>query len=141
MSNNALGQPSPNRTDFSRWSRDGLEQFARHAADENLLLRRQLDLALHEIARWSQIGAIAAAGVQQVQYPSGARGGHMGDIIQDQQDAARQALRDKEEAQRRQDGLRLRGAGQMRQSEHLGGHDSPGGEIRGQGYGDHTPLR
>lgn len=36
---NALGQPSPNRTDFTSWSRKGLEEFARQAADENLVLR------------------------------------------------------------------------------------------------------
>jgi hypothetical protein len=36
---NALGQPAPNRTDFSGWSRKGLEEFAREVADENLVLR------------------------------------------------------------------------------------------------------
>jgi hypothetical protein len=39
---NALGERSPGRTDFSRWSRENLERFARNAADENLLLRRAL---------------------------------------------------------------------------------------------------
>lgn len=39
---NALGQPSPGRTDFAGWSRAGLEQFAREAADENLVLKAQL---------------------------------------------------------------------------------------------------
>lgn len=39
---NALGQPSPGRTDFAAWSRSFLEVFARHAADENLLLRTNL---------------------------------------------------------------------------------------------------
>jgi hypothetical protein len=43
---NALGQPSPARTDFSNWSRRTLEQFARQAADENLALRHDLKLAL-----------------------------------------------------------------------------------------------
>jgi hypothetical protein len=43
---NALGEPSPNRTDFTRWSREGLEAFARQAADENLVLRTQLREAL-----------------------------------------------------------------------------------------------
>lgn len=36
---NALGEPSPRRTDFSTWDRKALEQFARDAADENLVLR------------------------------------------------------------------------------------------------------
>jgi hypothetical protein len=39
---NALGVPSPNRTDFSQWQRSTLEQFARQAADENLVLRDKL---------------------------------------------------------------------------------------------------
>lgn len=43
---NALGQPSPGRTDFTAWSRKSLEQFARQAADENLVLRTQLADAL-----------------------------------------------------------------------------------------------
>lgn len=38
---NALGQPSPNRTDFKGWSRENLEAFARQAADENLVLRAE----------------------------------------------------------------------------------------------------
>jgi hypothetical protein len=52
---NALGQPSPNRTDFSAWSREALEAFARQAADENLVLRTDLK-ALHEYIRnqWRQ---------------------------------------------------------------------------------------
>lgn len=41
MSRNALGEPSPNRTDFARWARHNLEAFARQAADENLLLRTE----------------------------------------------------------------------------------------------------
>jgi len=36
---NALGEHSPRRTDFSAWDRKTLEQFARDAADENLVLR------------------------------------------------------------------------------------------------------
>ena len=36
---NALGEPSPNRTDFTNWQRPNLERFARQAADENLLLQ------------------------------------------------------------------------------------------------------
>lgn len=43
---NALGQPAPGRTDFKDWSRDGLERFARQAADENLVLRTDLKTAL-----------------------------------------------------------------------------------------------
>lgn len=35
---NALGEPSPNRTDFKDWDRENLERFARQAADENLVL-------------------------------------------------------------------------------------------------------
>lgn len=46
---NALGQPSPGRTDFKDWSRETLEAFARQAADENLVLRANND-ALH--AAW-----------------------------------------------------------------------------------------
>lgn len=42
---NALGEPSPGRTDFGSWSRAGLERFARQAADENLVLRRALAAA------------------------------------------------------------------------------------------------
>lgn len=38
----ALGRPSPKRTDFSGWSRAGLEKFARETADENLVLKQQL---------------------------------------------------------------------------------------------------
>lgn len=48
---NVLGQPSPNRTDFSAWSRPTLEQFARQVADENLVLRDDLKNAL---AAWRQ---------------------------------------------------------------------------------------
>ena len=47
---NALGQPSPNRTDFKGWSREALERFAREAADENLVLRTDLK-ALHQFVR------------------------------------------------------------------------------------------
>lgn len=47
---NALGQPSPNRTDFSGWTRKGLELFARNVADENLVLRADNE-ALHEMLR------------------------------------------------------------------------------------------
>ena len=47
---NALGYPSPNRTDFKGWSRETLEQFARDAADENLVLRADIK-ALHEFIR------------------------------------------------------------------------------------------
>jgi hypothetical protein len=43
---NALGEPSPNRTDFKNWERETLEQFAREAADENLVLRTDLRAAL-----------------------------------------------------------------------------------------------
>lgn len=39
---NALGAPSPGRTDFTRWRRETLEHFARTAADQNLLLRQAL---------------------------------------------------------------------------------------------------
>ena len=39
----ALGRPSPNRTDFTGWSRAGLEKFARNAADEILVLKQQLN--------------------------------------------------------------------------------------------------
>lgn len=48
---NALGQPSPNRTDFKAWRRETLEQFARQAADENLVLRDDLKNAL---AAWRE---------------------------------------------------------------------------------------
>ena len=48
---NALGEPSPGRTDFSKWTRGGLEMFAREAADENLVLRNDLKYAL---ASWRQ---------------------------------------------------------------------------------------
>ena len=41
---NALGQPSPNRTDFKNWERSNLERFARQAADENLVLREEVKL-------------------------------------------------------------------------------------------------
>ncbi|OXE36618.1 MAG: hypothetical protein CGW95_06505 [Phenylobacterium zucineum] len=47
---NALGEPSPNRTDFTGWSREGLERFAREVADENLVLRTDLK-TLHEFIR------------------------------------------------------------------------------------------
>jgi len=55
---NALGEPSPSRTDFTRWSRTNLEQFARQAADENLILRTQLREAL---AAWRKEVAASAA--------------------------------------------------------------------------------
>ena len=42
MKVNALGQPSPNRTDFKAWDRDALEKFARHCADDNLILSDKL---------------------------------------------------------------------------------------------------
>lgn len=45
-SENAIGQSSPSRTDFRGWSREGLEHFARQAADENLVLRADLKAAL-----------------------------------------------------------------------------------------------
>ena len=48
---NALGEPSPGRTDFRTWSRANLEAFARKAADENLVLRNDLKYAL---ASWRQ---------------------------------------------------------------------------------------
>ena len=44
---NALGQPSPGRTDFTKWGRETLERFARQAADENLVLRDE-NAALRE---------------------------------------------------------------------------------------------
>lgn len=47
---NALGEPSPRRTDFSAWERKTLEAFARDAADENLVLRADIK-ALHEYIR------------------------------------------------------------------------------------------
>lgn len=47
---NALGEPSPNRTDFKAWSREALERFARDAADENLVLRADIK-ALHQFIR------------------------------------------------------------------------------------------
>ena len=47
---NALGYPSPNRTDFKTWSRESLEAFARNAADDNLVLRADIK-ALHEFIR------------------------------------------------------------------------------------------
>lgn len=47
---NALGQPAPNRTDFKSWTREGLEKFARHVADENLVLEAN-NKALHEAWR------------------------------------------------------------------------------------------
>jgi len=43
---NALGEPSPNRTDFKKWDRENLERFARQAADENLVLSANLRVAL-----------------------------------------------------------------------------------------------
>lgn len=47
---NALGEPSPGRTDFSKWQRETLEHFARTAADENLVLRTQLAQAQDDLA-------------------------------------------------------------------------------------------
>jgi hypothetical protein len=128
---NALGNPSPNRTDFSRWSRSNLEQFARHAADENLLLREQLRLALEQAQPDAVLGALAPSWMRK-------------------EDAAR-----RDQAQRGMDTLQARhqgyqgtsgtdsnrvgavGAGQVNQGSLRSqyGHDGPGGEIRGQGYG------
>jgi hypothetical protein len=48
---NALGEPSPNRTDFKTWGREALENFARQAADENLELRADNKMLLE---RWRQ---------------------------------------------------------------------------------------
>jgi len=45
---NALGQPAPNRTDFKSWSREGLEKFARHVADENLVLEANNNVLLEQ---------------------------------------------------------------------------------------------
>lgn len=45
---NALGQPSPGRTDFKGWSREALEDFARLAADENLVLRADNKVLLEQ---------------------------------------------------------------------------------------------
>ena len=45
---NALGQPSPNRTDFKDWSRESLEAFARQAADENLVLQANVAALLQQ---------------------------------------------------------------------------------------------
>lgn len=45
---NALGQPSPNRTDFKDWSRESLEAFARQAADENLVLQANVSALLQQ---------------------------------------------------------------------------------------------
>lgn len=47
---NAIGQPAPNRTDFTRWVRPTLEAFARQAADENLVLRTKLAEAKQDLA-------------------------------------------------------------------------------------------
>jgi hypothetical protein len=46
---NALGEPSPNRTDFSTWQRGSLERFARQTADENLLLRAAVEQGLRDL--------------------------------------------------------------------------------------------
>ncbi len=45
---NALGQPSPGRTDFKDWSRESLERFARLVADENLVLRTDNKVLLEQ---------------------------------------------------------------------------------------------
>lgn len=47
---NALGEPSPGRTDFTRWERPNLEAFARQVADENLVLRTELEAAKQDLA-------------------------------------------------------------------------------------------
>lgn len=47
---NALGEPSPGRTDFTKWERPNLEAFARQAADENLVLRTELAEAKENLA-------------------------------------------------------------------------------------------
>jgi len=49
---NALGQPSPNRTDFKDWSRENLEAFARQAADENLVLQANVAALLKQ---WREV--------------------------------------------------------------------------------------
>jgi len=49
---NALGEPSPNRTDFKDWSRENLEAFARQAADENLVLQANVAALL---AQWRDV--------------------------------------------------------------------------------------
>lgn len=58
---NPLGEPAPSRTDFTAWSRAGLELFARQAADENLVLRAEIaqvkeDLAI-ALAAWRKCEA------------------------------------------------------------------------------------
>jgi hypothetical protein len=55
---NALGQPSPNRTDFKSWSRESLEAFARQAADENLVLQANVAALL---AQWREVTIAVAA--------------------------------------------------------------------------------
>ena len=57
---NALGEPAPGRTDFKTWDRANLEQFARQAADENLVLRAQLADAL---AAWRREVLLSGGGV------------------------------------------------------------------------------
>jgi hypothetical protein len=47
---NALGDPSPGRTDFTRWARQSLESFARQAADENLVLRTENERLKQDLA-------------------------------------------------------------------------------------------
>ena len=53
---NALDQPAPGRTDFTNWERSTLERFARQVADDNLVLRTDLKVAL---AAWR--GAVKGA--------------------------------------------------------------------------------
>lgn len=72
---NALGEPSPNRTDFTKWARPNLEAFARQAADENLLLRAEVaqlktDLAT-ALAAWRKCEAAAPAPLVTVGYQHG----------------------------------------------------------------------
>jgi hypothetical protein len=45
---NALGNPAPNRTDFTAWERKTLEAFARQAADDNLVLRADNKVLLEQ---------------------------------------------------------------------------------------------
>lgn len=63
MPTNALGQPSPGRTDFRSWSRDNLESFARMAADENLVLRHRCQLLQQAWRDLAPAGAAMPGGV------------------------------------------------------------------------------
>lgn len=65
---NALGDPAPGRTDFTRWQRVNLEAFARQAADENLVLRAENaqlkeDLAT-ALAAWRKCATTRPDGVE-----------------------------------------------------------------------------